>query len=81
MKKKKSELNSIHELAIALCERRNVWFKNHTIRLVIVEHASNTCEICEMDCLCDMSMTDLCSECFALLKKPCLLKLVTPGKS
>lgn len=68
---------SIHELAIALCEKRNVWFHNHTIRLVEVIGDSNPCELCDMDCLCDMEMVDLCGACYALLKRPCLLKLVT----
>lgn len=68
---------SIHKLAIALCEKRNVWFHCHTIRLVEVVGDKNPCNLCDMDSICDMEMVDLCSECYALLKRPCLLKLVT----
>lgn len=77
MKKKQSKAVSIHDLAIALCERRNVWFHCHTIRLVKVVGNGNPCELCDMDCLCDMEMVDLCGECQTILRKPCLLKLVT----
>ena len=77
MKKTNSKTNSIHELAIALCEKRNVWFHGHTIRLVELIGDGNPCELCDMDCLCDMEMVDLCGACDALLKRPCLLKLVT----
>lgn len=80
MKQTKSKANSIHELAIALCEKRNVWFHGHTIRLVEVVGNGNPCELCEMDCLCDMEMTDLCGTCYALLRRECLLQLVTQEK-
>ena len=76
MPKNKSKATSIHELAVALCEKRNVWFKNHTIRLVTVEACDNPCYLCEMDCICDIDMIDLCAECYAMLKKQCILKLV-----
>lgn len=78
MKQTKSKAVSIHELAIALCEKRNVWFHGHTIRLVEVLGNCNPCQLCEMDCLCDSEMIDLCGECEYVLHKPCLLKLVTP---
>lgn len=76
MKKTKSKAISLHDLAIALCEKRNVWFHCHTIRLVEVVGDGNPCDLCDMDCLCDMEMVDLCSECYAILRKPCILKLV-----
>lgn len=69
--------NSIHELAIALCEKRNVWFHAHTIRLVELFGGDDPCFFCEMDSICDMEMVELCDECNSLLKRPCLLKLVT----
>lgn len=68
---------SIHKLAIALCEKRNVWFHGHTIRLVEVVGDKCPCDLCDMDSICDMEMVDLCGECYAVLKRPCLLKLVT----
>ena len=72
----KLKANSIHELAVALCEKRNVWFHCHTIRLVEFESDSNPCDYCTMDCLCDMEMKKLCIECSSLLRKQCMLKLV-----
>lgn len=80
MKRTNSKAGSIHDLAIALCEKRNVWFHDHTIRLVEVEGDSSPCDLCEMDSICDMEMVDLCGACSALLKKGCLLKLVVSRK-
>lgn len=68
---------TLHQLAIALCEGRNVWFENHTIRLVPTEDDVTPCEVCEMDCLCDMDMVDLCGECTILRRKDGFLQLVT----
>ena len=68
---------SIHKLAIALCEKRYVWFHGHTIRLVEVIGDKCPCELCEMDCICDGEMVELCGECYSVLRRPCLLKLVT----
>lgn len=69
--------NSIHELAIALCEKRNVWFHCHTIRLVEVVGDTCPCDLCDMDSICDEEMVELCGECYSVLRRPCLLKLVT----
>lgn len=77
MRKKSNKAISIHELAIALCEKRNVWFHNHTIRLVEVVGVSCSCELCEMDSICDEETVELCHECNALLNGSCILKLVT----
>lgn len=76
MGRKKSKEVSIHELAVVLCENRNVWFHNHTVRLRIVGADDEPCYLCAMDSICDMSMVGLCSECSLLVRKPCLLELV-----
>lgn len=76
----KTKAVSIHNLAIALCEKRNIWFHDHTIRLVEVEGEGNPCDLCDMDSICDMEMCDLCGECYALLRKHCILKLVLPRR-
>lgn len=68
---------SIHKLAIALCEKRNVWLHGHTIRLVEVTGNKCPCYLCDMDSICDSQMVELCAECSALLRRPCILKLVT----
>ena len=77
MKQKRSSELSIHDLAIALCEKRNVWFNGHTLRLVELIDNGSSCELCDMDCLCDKEVAQLCWECDTLLRKPCCLELVT----
>lgn len=77
MKRKKTNTHSIHDLAIALCEKRNVWYHSHTVRLVEVEDGTDSCNLCDMDSICDDAMVYLCAACNALLKRPCILKLVT----
>lgn len=77
VKRKRSETPSIHDKAIALCEKRNVWFNGHTIRLVEAVKDDISCRYCEMDSLCDSEMEFLCCECEVLLRKPCILKLVS----
>lgn len=77
MRKKSNKAIRIHELAIALCEKRNVWFHSHPIRLVEVVGDSRPCYLCEMDSICDEEMVELCHECNVLLKRTCILKLVT----
>lgn len=76
-KRNNSKTPSIHDLAIALREKRNVWYHGLNIRLVEVEDGRSICQHCEMDSLCDLDMTILCSECEGLVKKPCMLKLVS----
>lgn len=77
MNKKKTE-KTMHDLALALCEGRNVWFNNHSIRFVTIEGEDNACLLCEMDSICNMEMVDLCGECESIKRKKGLLKLVLP---
>lgn len=73
----KKEADSLHEKAIALVENRNVWFENHTVRWIPVDDDVISCEVCEMDCLCRMAMTDLCAECSSIARTDGYLQLVT----
>ena len=73
--KKKKEM-SMHDLAIALCEGRNVWFQNHTIRMRRLQPCFDGCDACELDCLCTQEMCNLCSECAILSGSHCYLELV-----
>lgn len=76
VKKKRSNELSLHDLVIALCEKRNVYFHGHTLRLVELIGNGDSCELCDMDCLCDKEMVELCCACETLIKEPCCLKLV-----
>lgn len=68
----------IHEKAIRLCEGGAVEINGLWVRTRVVEDDINPCEICEMDCLCRMEMTDLCGECEAYDRKRHLLYLPNP---
>lgn len=74
MSKKKE--NSLHALAVRLCEGGVVWFQNHQIRAIECPGADNPCMLCDMDSECRMAMTDLCAECECITGKRYLLKLV-----
>ena len=73
---RKVKQKTLHDLAIALCEGQNVWFKNHTIRFISMNVDSIGCEVCDIDCLCDMDMQDLCTTCDIIKGKSGYLKLV-----
>lgn len=75
--KTKKMADSIYETAVALCEKRNVWFQNHTLKIAFSGDDENPCEVCEMDCLCRHDMLDLCAECERIIHRKVYLKLVT----
>lgn len=79
-KRTKKEADSIYEKAIALVEKRNVWFQGHTVRWIRVNIDGGACQVCEMDCLCRKEMADLCSECFIVAGQDGYLKLVINDK-
>lgn len=72
---KKNE-NSLHALAVRLCEGGVVWFQNHQIRAIECPGADNPCMICDMDSECRMAMTDLCGECESYSRRRYCLKIV-----
>lgn len=62
----------LHSLAVSLCEGDIVKFNGHWIMAKEVP-GGDPCYECEMDCICDSDMKDLCAECDAYnRKKNCL---------
>lgn len=70
---------SIHEKAIRLIEGGIVDVDGHSVKLVNVPDMFDTCNSCEMDCLCHIGteMYYVCIECVGISKKNCILELVT----
>lgn len=70
---------SIHEKAIRLIEGGIVDVDGHSVKLVNVPDMFDTCNSCEMDCLCHIGteMYYTCIECVGISKKNCILELVT----
>ena len=70
---------SIHEKAIRLIEGGIVDVDGHSVKLVQIPDKFDTCNDCEMDCLCHIGteMCDVCIECVEISKKNCILELVT----
>ena len=69
---------SIHEKAIRLIEGGIVDVDGHSVKLVQIPDKFDTCNYCEMDCLCHTGteMCDVCIECVEISKKNCIFKLV-----
>ena len=73
----------IHEKAIRLIEGGIVEVDGHSVRLVKIPDMFDTCNNCEMDCLCHTGteMCDVCIECVEISKKNCMLKLVISSRN
>lgn len=67
---------SLHELAVRLCEGGHVWFEGHWFKAVEVPLGFESCNECELDCVCHGSIAELCAECEAYSGKTYLLKFV-----
>ena len=74
---------SIHEKAIRLLEGGIVDVDGHSVSLVVIPDMFDTCNLCEMDCLCHIGseMCAVCLECVEISKKNCMLKLVTSSNN
>lgn len=70
---------SIHEKAIRLLEGGIVDVDGHCVKLVEIPDSIDTCNHCEMDCICHLGteMCSVCIECVEISKKNCILELVT----
>lgn len=53
---------SRHDMAVRLHEGGEVFFQGYWLKAIAVPEEENACELCEMDCICHMEMTDLCAE-------------------
>lgn len=63
MAKKTTKQMSRHDMAVRLHEGGEVFFQGYWLKAIAVPEEENPCELCEMDCICRMEMTDLCAEC------------------
>lgn len=70
---------SIHEKAIRLVEGGIVNVDGHSVSLVKIPDSIDTCNHCEMDCICHLGseMCSVCIECVEITNKNCILELVT----
>ena len=64
----KKVTNSLHELAVRLCQGDTINFGGYALKAKDVGHEENPCFLCEMDCVCDMQLTDLCAECDSITR-------------
>lgn len=63
LKQNERKSNSLHELAIRLCEGGVIDFGGYTLKAKDVGNEENPCYLCSMDSVCRMEITDLCAEC------------------
>lgn len=56
---------SRHDMAVRLCEGGEVFFQGYWLKAIAVAEEVNPCELCRIECICRMEMTDLCAECDA----------------
>ena len=72
-----------HEKAIRLIEGGIVDVDGHSVKLVTIPDMFDTCNSCDMDCLCRIGteMCYVCIECVGISKKNCILKLVTSSSN
>lgn len=54
---------TLHEKAVILCEGGVVWHEGHAIRAGVYVGEDSPCDVCNMDCICHMSMAEQCVEC------------------
>ena len=72
---KKRKIETLHEKAVKLCQGQPVLFDGLVIGARVVPDGFDACMECQMDCLCRIEMTDLCTECDGYDHKKHLLYL------
>lgn len=63
MKKKTTKQMSFHEMAVRLCEGGEVFFEGYWLKAIVVPEDINPCDLCRMDCVCQMELITICAEC------------------
>lgn len=61
--KKSMKKESLHDLAVRLCEGGTVEYEGLCLRSKNVESGFISCNECQMDSACSGGMSDLCMEC------------------
>ena len=65
--------NSLHDLAVRLCEGGVVWYEGHSLVAIELQDDDDACLMCHMDSICNHNISELCRECDLLVdKKHCL---------
>lgn len=59
----KKKVMTLHAMATRLCEGGIVDYNDYALKAKDVGYEENPCYLCSMDCICDISMSDLCAEC------------------
>lgn len=72
---------SLHDKAVRLAEGGLVEFHDLVIGAKLYSVEIDDCNECEMDCLCDSEMSDLCFEICELTRKSCTLYLPSERKN
>lgn len=72
--------DSLHGLAVRLCQGGVVEFEGHFLRANALPEDFDPCDYCDMDCLCHQSMASLCCECDNYDHRNHRLKLVANPK-
>ena len=70
---------TLHDKAVRLVEGGVVECAGHFVRFERCPEDHIGCEVCEMDCICRMEMTDLCAECCSLIDSDGYLRLTCNG--
>lgn len=66
---------SLHDLAVRLCEGGVVWFEGHSLRAVKVTGEVFSCDLCDLDSICNVRIQQLCAECDGYSQSEHVLKL------
>lgn len=55
--------NSLHDLAVRLCEGGTVWYEGHSLVAKVIPAVSDVCNCCHLDSICNPNIRELCMEC------------------
>lgn len=74
------KVDTLHAKAVRLAEGGIVEIDGHFVRAIDVVGDVNPCELCEMDSVCRMEMTNLCAEVDGYTRSPHILKFANKQK-
>ena len=69
------KVETLHDLAVRLCEGGAVWFEGHTFVAIELPDVDDACYCCHLDSICNENIKELCMECDALVGKNHCLNL------
>ena len=71
------KVKSLHDLAVRLCEGGVVWFEGLSIVAKELSDGDDACRVCNLDCICNEPLKELCVKCDSLVGKCHYLELWT----